>query len=388
MFVAQSRFLQERLVTTFGYRIDDVTTYRGMSLREPGFGPFAVGNLYAVPGDEGIEAEGRTQTTGGVFHFTDWLAGFYNQSKSFAIPNLNRRVARGEPAPSPTGVGRDYGVKFSFLGGRLFTTISYYETSARNDSAALNAQFSSGNLNLIWEALEAEGILAQQGINMDDVRADLNGFTFDSDSEGFEFELVANPTPGWRVLLNFADTKTVQTNTARELLDYVAQHRGLWEQHTDLPAGNNTVGALLGIFDDDAENRFIRPEGARKMGDSRYSGNLRTNYTFRQGVLKGFSAGFGVRWRGAPVLGYTAADPATREAIMGDDTLLADLNLAYRFTPREIFGRRVEISTQLNVNNVFKEDDLVPTRVFDDGQIRTYRFQVPRDIFLTTTFRF
>jgi iron complex outermembrane recepter protein len=387
MIVAQSRFLAERLVTTFGYRRDQATTYRGTTLRAPGFGPFQQGFLYAAPGDVGVDQEGRTQISGGVVHVTRWLSAFYNQSRSFATASLNNRIALRDPAPSPTGVGRDYGLKLSLLGGKLFATATYYETSARRDNAALNAQFSSSNLNLIWEALEANGTLARNNIRIDDVRTDLNAFTFDSDSEGYEFELVANPTSGWRVSFNFADTKTVQTNTAKELLDYVDKYRALWTANANLTAGTQTIGQLLGTFDDDALNRFIRPEGALKMGDSRYSANLRTNYTVREGRLRGVGAGAGLRWRGEPVLGYTSADPKTRKAIMGRETFLVDANLAYRFN-RQVFGRRVDVDVQLNVNNLFNEDDLVPTRLFDNGQIRTYRFQQPRDVFVTTTFRF
>ena len=322
-----------------------------------------------------------------MFHVTPSLSTFYNQSKSFAVASLNNRIALDQPAPSPTGVGRDYGLKFALLDGKIFATLSAYETSARRDNASLNAAFSSTNLNTIWDALQANGTLAREGIRIEDVRVNLNAFTFDSDSEGYEFELVANPTAGWRVSFNFADAKTVQTNTAKELLDYVDQYRALWTRNAALTAGNSTIGALLATFDDDALNRFIRPEGAMKMGDSRYSANLRTNYALREGRWRGLSGGLGVRWRGSPVLGYTSADPAKRQALMGPESFLTDLNVAYRFS-RTVLRKRCDIDVQLNVNNVFNKDDIVPTRVFDNGQIRTYRFQTPRDIFVTTTLRF
>ncbi|MSU50359.1 MAG: hypothetical protein EXS37_14945 [Opitutus sp.] len=387
MLVAQSRFLADRLVTTFGYRIDTATTYRGTTLRAPATAPFTQGLLYAEPGTAGISQKGRTQTSGGVFHVTPWLSAFSNQSKSFAVASLNNRIALDQPAPSPTGVGRDYGLKIALLGGKVFATLSAYETSARRDNAALNAGFSSTNLNLIWDALQANGTLAGERIKIEDVRVNLNAFTFDSDSEGYEFELVANPTAGWRVSFNVADARTIQTNTAKELLDYVEQYRALWTRNAALAAGGSTVGALLAIFDDDALNRFIRPEGALKMGDSRYSANLRTNYSRREGRGRGLSGGLGLRWRSSPVLGYTSAIPATRRALMGPESILTDLNLAYRFG-RSFFSRRCDVDVQLNVNNVFNEDRIVPTRVFDNGQIRTYRFQPPRDIFVTTTLRF
>jgi outer membrane receptor protein involved in Fe transport len=93
-----------------------------------------------------------------------------------------------------------------------------------------------------------------------------------------------------------------------------------------------------------------------------------------------------VRWRGAPVLGYTSTNPATRRALKGDELLLVDANLNYRMN-RALFGRRFDVDFQLNVNNAFNEDDIIPPRLFDNGQIRTYRFQAPREIFFATTVR-
>jgi outer membrane receptor protein involved in Fe transport len=55
---------------------------------------------------------------------------------------------------------------------------------------------------------------------------------------------------------------------------------------------------------------------------------------------------------------------------------------------RPLFGRRLDVEFQLNVNNVFDEDDVVPTRLFDNGHIRTYRLQTPREMFFTTSVRF
>ena len=85
-------------------------------------------------------------------------------------------------------------------------------------------------------------------------------------------------------------------------------------------------------------------------------------------------------------MGYTSADPATRQPLKGIDTFLVDLNVSYRFNTK-FLGRRHDISLQLNVNNLLDEDEIVPTRLFENGQIRTYKFQNPRDIFLTTTLR-
>jgi iron complex outermembrane receptor protein len=408
MITGQSRFLKERLVTTLGFRRDDVTTYSGGTVRTPtsAYGNFTLGELYAVPGTVGQERSGQTQTIGVVYRVLRNAAVFYNRSKSFDAAG-NNRIAPDQLAPPPTGLGEDFGVKVALLDGKLFASVSYYKTSSKDDSAALNVQFSSGAFNSIWEALDTNPanpanpagptILQANNLNLDNLRTNFSNFTFDSESKGWEFELVANPAANWRVSFNFSDNQTTQTNTARELFDYIAPYHELgnpgsgklWDRYASLPAGGAggaTIASLLATFDDDAINRFIRPEGTIRPGDARYSANARTNYTFTHEKLRGLGVGGGVRWRAAPVVGYTSANPATRRPINGIDSLLVDANLSYRFNTK-FLGRRHDLTLQLNVNNLFDETEIVPTRLFDNGQIRTYKFQNPRDIFLTATVR-
>ena len=128
---------------------------------------------------------------------------------------------------------------------------------------------------------------------------------------------------------------------------------------------------------------MVRPDGLQKVGDARYSSTLRTNYAFREDRLKGFAVGGGARWRGDTLVGYSS----TLQPLKVKDYTLVDATLSYR-TKARLFGPKVELSFQLNVNNLFNEDDIIPTRLFDDRSLRTYRFQSVRDWFLTTTARF
>ena len=49
--------------------------------------------------------------------------------------------------------------------------------------------------------------------------------------------------------------------------------------------------------------------GTQKLaGAADYTANLGTDYVFRDGKLKGFSAGFGLHYRGKMVVGFRGAD--------------------------------------------------------------------------------
>jgi iron complex outermembrane receptor protein len=393
MLATQSHFWKDRVAVTFGYRKDWVSNFRNSVARGPAYPGFTVGPAIAVRDRPEVEDSGITRTKGAVFHATEWLSLFYNASSSFNLGNASNRLVPSEPVPNPKGESEDGGAKLSLLDGRLFATFTYFQTSSRSDSGNINVAITRDNLNAIWDALDAAGVLAAQSIVKSTVQGDFNAFTFDSDSKGWEFELVANPTAGLRLSFNLSDSETVQTNTAGELLRFIDRYRPLFSANAARPApgagatADATVGSRLNIIDADHLIRLIRPEGAPRLGEARYSANLRANQRFTQGRLRGFSAGAGLRWRGDTPVGYTSSDPALRRAIEVSGFTLVDANIGYE-RRAQIFGRRTTLSFQLNVSNLLDEDDLVPSRVFDDGSIRTYRFQAPRDWFFTVTARF
>ncbi|MDP3071031.1 MAG: hypothetical protein Q8N18_12125 [Opitutaceae bacterium] len=393
MVATQSYFWNDRIVATVGYRDDELKNYDSVAVRGPAYGPFAQGDLVGVRNATPLKKGGITRTQGVVVHATPWASGFFNTSSSFNLANPNNRLARNAQAPNAQGVSDDVGVKISLLGGRIFATVTHYKTAAQHDTANLNQGVSSGGINAIWDALNTtvlpgrtRTILAENNINIDNVRTDFNAYTLDTSAQGWEYEVVANPTSAWRVSFSLADRKASQRNTAPELLAYIDQYRPLWNANADVVtagAGALTVGGQLANIDADHLIRIVRPNGLQKVGDARYSASLRSNYAFREGWLRGFSLGGGGRWRGTTLVGYSAA---LQPLEVGGYTLI-DANLGYR-TKAGVFGKKLDLSFQLNVNNLFNEDDLIPTRLFDDGRLRTYRFQSARDWFLTTTARF
>lgn len=392
LLAAQSYFWKDRIVTTYGYRDDRVKDFGSTTSRSgTNYGVFTQGNLVATRNATPATAGGLTRTEGVVLHATSNLSLFYNTASSFNLANQANRIAPDTTAPNADGVSDDFGLKVSLLNGKVFATVTYYETATTRDAASLNAAISRDGVNAIWDALSTttapgrtQTILAEAGLTMDQVRAGFNAYTFDSYSQGWEYEVVANLRPNWRLSFNFADRVSKQTNTATELFAYMDQYRALWTANASvITAGGQTVGARLSAIDGDHETRLVRPNGLRRLGDARYSASVRTNYSFREGRLKGFGIGAGARWRGDTLTGYSA----TLQPLETKGYTLVDANLSYQWKP-SLLGHKTDLSVQLNVNNLFKEDGIIPTRLFDNGEIRTYRFQDPRDWFLTVTAKF
>jgi outer membrane receptor protein involved in Fe transport len=395
---AQSYFWNDRIVTTLGYRQDrldswDSTTARTATSRfrrADGTPLFQQGELYAVRNATPRKNDGLTRSLGAVFHASGNLSLFANRSSTFSLGNINNRIERDSPAPHTKGVSDDLGLKLSLFDGRLFATATYFETAARSDTASLNVNVTRDGINAIWDALntlqpgETRTPLAGAGLNIDDVRSSVNAFTFDSASQGWEFEVVANPSAALRLSFGFSDRVTKRTNTGPELFAYLDRYRELWNRHRTRPiAGAADLGARLESIDADHAIRLLLPDGQQQLGSSRDTARLRGNYFFREGRLAGFSLGGGARWNGAAVVGYGPRN----EALEAKRYTIVDATAGYR-TRARLFGRRLELEFQLNVNNLLNEDDLVVTRLFSNGDIRTYEFQNPRQAYLTTSARF
>ena len=412
MIAAQSHFWGNRIVTTLGYRQDKVDFFDSEAQRTGApVGAYTVGTWEAVRASTPDKYKAITRSQGIVVHATDWLSVFYNHASNFALPNPQLIMFPGDSGPPPPrGESDDYGFKLSLFSGKVYVTLTRYETAARDD-ADFGLVTGNGDINNIWSTFELNGILpavlADLGMDTKLTASDLNvnagGNSFDSDSEGWEFELVANPTRNLRVSFNFSDNKTVRSNIGKAVEAYVAARSGAFTSGNrggyvintagapvtpnDPADGLTTVSEALTSIASGIENTLYKPEGARYLGSPTQTANLRANYLFREGALNGFSLGGGLRWRGESVVGYTSSDPATRELIYGDAYTLVDANVGYtRKLP--ILGKDVKWSIQLNVNNLLDEDDLITTETFSDGALRQYVFQTPRRIILSTTFEF
>lgn len=254
-------------------------------------------------------------------------------------------------------------------------------------------------------------------------------------AEGYEFELIYNPMRNWNIKFVFAHLDTTNTNVMPEYEAWIDTRMPVWtsaaapdlQSEYTLNSGStikvdtfwegygfgeipnhpnptdfnqtaqgfyeNVVEAIV------AEARQL--EGATPFGVREWHANLITNYRFTEGALENFSIGGAVRMEGKAVVGYhglvneegqfyrTDASRPIYDTDVGadrwDDLTHIDLWLTYDFT---LMDGDVDASVQLNVRDLFAETDLLPIYANWDGSVANYRITRPRQIFLTTRFRF
>lgn len=391
----QSSFWRDRINTIVGASRDRRDDYVSTQARAPLAG-FTQGILYAVPNPSAAPNRASNVSFSGVFHATPWLSLTYSHAENTSLPGTGvMNAPQGGPTlspPSPRGRSTDIGFKLDLLDHRLFLTAVRFETSANRDFDFVAGM--QNVVNTVWNALDAAGALAANGLVFADVSAKDTGSTFDSVTTGCEFELTANPTPRWRLFANYSREETTRTNIGREQRAYLANFRPLWLRYVGVPLVGSTTGTVAqGVAAIDAAEftNFTLADRKRPLGQMRDKLNLRANYEFAAESLKGFSGGGGLRYHGRPVIGYAAVAGAggavQRTAFLGSEQVFVDLNAAYR-RKLAAFGRSVTFSLQLNVNNALGNDAFVRLREASDHTLVNYRFNPPREWVLTSRFAF
>ena len=380
MYALQSRFWKDRLVFTAGDRHDFLYSKLSNGVRDPNLvGGYTIGFL--EPGAaSAYHYSARTWTDGVVLHATKWTSLFMNESNNIAIPPLNQFTIPKNPVAGPRGKTRDLGLLLNLFDSRITGRITYYQTAVVNSSTSVSAGNVQDHINNIWAAMLAAGKINQAQYSDNLVQA--NAYSFDNASQGWEGEIIANLTSNWRLMTNVSTNKTSLTNVALSVRDYIAANRAAW-----VASGNAAVTDQLKQLDDYVTPNFVNADGGSLPLTPKWTGNLRTDYTFRSGRLKGFNAGVGARTRVGTFLGYTSTDPATRRELTAGSNTLVDANIGYssRFGWR---GSEHKLRIQLNVNNVFDNERLIALTANSASQVLNYRFQTPRQWILRATMNY
>ncbi len=269
---------------------------------------------------------------------------------------------------------------------------SFYDTmlSIVPDSfrAITNPRFVDDELNDgIWDTLEWDRI--------PNLRS-----TQDRVAEGFELELIANPTPGWRILANISQQETVQSNTASVMAAVVEeftagmQSTRIGELRRD-PTGTVQTRPIdeIWLAESVAEVRgaaALDNTVSNEQREWRYT--IVSTYRFMEGAFRGFSVGGAARWEDEAATGYVfMVEPETGVPIPDvnrpffDDGLFSgDLWLAYE----KQLTDKIDWTIQLNVRNAFGDDDDIPVKTNPDGQVSVIRIPNPRTVYLSNTFEF
>lgn len=245
------------------------------------------------------------------------------------------------------------------------------------------------------------------GINLNDPTKSISAtapaglsITEDSLSKGWEVELNATPVKNLRLSVNAAKTYAQRENIGGAALkDFVTAYEKalkttaagdlrIWwggaGNETTLFQWNNNIGSEY------AQRRL--QEGTNTPEMRKWRVNAIANYDFDHGPIKGVNVGGGVRWQDKIVIGYRPVMNATGDDVTFDiahpyyGPAETNFDLWVGYT-RKVW-KNIEWNIQLNVQNAFKHDDLIPITTQPDGTPASYRIAPAQVWYLTNTFRF
>lgn len=263
------------------------------------------------------------------------------------------------------------------------------------------------------------------------------GATQNSKARGTELQLTYNPSRNWTMKLTASKSNASYTDVAPQYDAWLAERMPVWQSlsvsdipdfvdgpvnpqtglrtgrayslqnfwtgygYTNVARIENTDGntSAEAYFNNVVVSQVALAkalEGASSPLEREYHASFLTNYTFSEGRLRGFSVGGSERWESKAAIGFRGmvGDPTrptvinlndVTQPIYDDGNFYTDLWVAYR---TKVFGDRVNMKVQLNVNNALENGRLMPTQVNFDGTPWAFRIIDPRQFLLTTTFDF
>ncbi len=383
-----------------------------------------------------LDARVRSYFAGLVYHIQPWVTAAVNYSQGADYNDAPQKFD-GSTFPQRKSEGKDASLRFTMLGGRLNTTVTYYQGEEENEG------INTGNLGIArWASFNTIlssnrlGDLSENGINARSIPLVVSP-GWDSrvrKNEGLEFDTIANLTRNWRLSFNFALPKAVQEDTAPDFRNYFdANQASLRQVLADsgilvnsanqasldpaVPAAQrapnnehqNVVTAWNAVYQD----RQNIVTGPQDLGRSmKFIGNIYTDYRIGAGRLKGLKIGGGVNYRGSQVIGYrgsdTIADAASPGGVKDDpavgpyDTVKSEayynftVNVGYLWKRSE----RMTFEFDLKIDNVLDDHDPIyigtvlrprtdlssPARVTVPGG--TWWRQTPRNFLFSVTTKF
>ncbi len=347
----QSYWLQDHLVTLFGWRRDEDYFVREIvnyvrnpaDSNDPGKVHFGFDD-FSFPSTPPPNVAKETKSYSVVLHWPRKLlklpAGtdvsvFYNKSENFT-PLGGRINAFHEVQPSPKGNTEEFGFSCSAFNDKLRLRVNRFETGVTGQTftpSVFGAAINNGTLQMadVW-AVEGNinpHLVARRNADIETLFSALpanfrqlydwqvtgaaptlavsrlplapgTGDTTDYTAKGMEIEVVYNPTSNWRILANVAKQETVQSNSLPFLKHYIALMKPTWEKLSDRPRQNYPLGwqpgdpvtfATLGEW---INANVMVPfatatatEGSASAEQRKWRANLVTNYSFGRDSILG-----------------------------------------------------------------------------------------------------
>lgn len=334
----------------------------------------------------------NTVTYGGVWHVFKWLSAYANYAESFNPP-ISGLMLSGSSVPPGLSEGWDAGVRANFLNGRVNASVGKYGSTQRNNSFD-----STGSTRKYADLASANpvGDFTVGGSNRRGLgQIPIPTFDFrDRKANGYEIDVVANPTVSWRLMFNAAWPKVHTTHNASDEWAYLRANETTLRQiaidagavidannvasvDLSIPVSNRSpdVAAAVAAWNNIQTFKATNnPAAIAPTNLPDYTANFYSDYRFRsEGLLKGVRFGAGVQYIGKRIIGNrgadTIVDPANPARAVDDPdvdaatpvyrgsyhTVTASLGYAWKLS------RRSTVTLNLTITNLLDEDRLIFT---------------------------
>ena len=261
MIAMQSAFLNRKLITTLGYRTDDIEqiAYEREFLEEESLidptdtyytGVFVDRDTIGTQ----VETSAITRNYGVIYHVNDSLSLFYNKASNVSPGDPDRTVLPDGSISKPSdGKSEDIGLKFYLMDKKLTGSLSYFatdsiqEVTGYNNTALVNFRDDVRDY-LTLPYVVSEDVTLDPLMTEGEWDADMaakgyfvnwNGRYQDTASHGIELSLNANINDNWSVRFTASKKTRLTTNKNAELIE----HLGFVfdEENTDFPPEFNLV---------------------------------------------------------------------------------------------------------------------------------------------------
>ena len=436
MTAVQSYWLDNKLITTVGYRETDFQNGQardGLTVRtnQP---TYAYGTPRIKDIDHSLDSWGDTTkgdalNYGAVFHITDPSSKFggwsiyYNWADIFNNQPSNYYGTGERIAPS-VGEGYDYGIMFSGFDNKLSFRLNFYKTTTGNTTTCAwcpgirnqlaNIEYKIGGSNDPngggYYGLFIDGELPAGHPQFQDnfdfsIPFGSYFMTADREAEGIEFEAYYRPTQNWDFRFTAAENKATDTNAGKGWNEWaVASYDywkawAAWEQSTINPVTGNLYSAdatsVTTRFSNFMPNYVVTEasNGLRVDQNAGWRINMTAKYTFTEGRFNKMHLGAHIRYREAPVIGYiqTPGDnafddfpglnpnaafyaPDIDQPVAVEDVFYVDFFMGYHGK----LTNKVRYNVRLNIRNLLNDDGMNPQRSDGLGTVRVYNYKEPR----------
>lgn len=376
---------------------------------------------------------------------TSALSVFYGESENFDPPESTARNVFGDQILPPRGISTDYGINLRLFDERLSLRVTRYET---NQDGSFNGSLNGIIGGIVTQHVQTfqavqSGFATNSGngfpvgyvappqsiLDLYQVRVTGNTIsqvpgsgsdTSDYIARGTELELFWSPTSRLSLSINAARQESTRDNSGEALRRFMfetptANGRTLAENWSS-PAAQVTyltistipdgTGALSGRWRGLVQSylRVANSDGGPATELRKWRSNAFANYVFDSGRLKNIGIGGAVRYQGKVAIGLPIANfrldgsKAVSGALPGDfrtydisnpyfgpGETSYDCWLSYK---RHILRDKIQAKFQLNVRNVFADDDIIPIGTQPDGTVAVIRIGEPTTYTLSARFEF